>query len=243
MVVFREWQVRRTIGGDALVVNADLTQIDLEAKDSARQRRLIAINTMRGLPSPLRRLGRRMIWELGAFDFDDDDITPQPIENSAAYHRLSDLWQHREDPTQSQTWQEIESLLSKTGHVRHKNYEITDRRQISALVEDCYLDILRSMAAHGYLPDKQAAFATSDIGLALISRSGHLISGPAATHRKAAARLVGLRHGFPLRIAGAHRDWLSENGIVAPSDLARLPKLLIDVGGVVNAETKPHDLT
>jgi len=100
------------------------------------------------------------------------------------------------------------------------------------MMQLCFLDLMNSMANEGYQRDKISSFGTGGIGKTIIWRDGSLRHENGATHRLAAARIVGLKSGFPLRIVAAHRAWLDEQGIVKQSDISRLPKALKSVDGV-----------
>ncbi|AHM04173.1 hypothetical protein roselon_01807 [Roseibacterium elongatum DSM 19469] len=136
-----------------------------------------------------------------------------PFEAGKTYRRMRDIWIHRADLATSATFRDIEDALARTGHYRHKRYEITEVSQIPALIEACYLDLLESMSREGYRADKRSAFGTGGLGRAIVWHDGSLVHENGATHRLAAARIVGLRHGFPLRIVGVHEDWLRVNGV------------------------------
>lgn len=60
------------------------------------------------------------------------------------------------------------------------------------------------------------------LGKALIWKDGTLWHENGATHRLAAARIVGVQSGFPLRIVGAHRDWLRSQVDYGVFDLKKL---------------------
>ena len=122
--------------------------------------------------------------------------------------------------------------MSATGQFHHKGYTIDQRDQIIGLIEACYLDILHSMETEGYRSDRRSAFATGGIGGLIIWNDGELVSGPAATHRKAAARILGMTSPFPMRVVGLHRGWLTSVGLTVAQDLRRLPHALRALPGI-----------
>lgn len=227
MPMLQEWLVRIKLDQDALIIETDPSLVAGRIKDRHRRNLWKRINRNRFIPKMAKSGVNRFVRETRRFDIHDDgkfDFVPFEIGNT--HIKLKDVWDHRDAPERSATYKDIFDKLTKTGTYKYKNLRISEKSEIIPLIEACFLDLLISMEKEGYLPDKKSAFATGGTGLAIVWSDGKLWHEDGATHRLAAARIVGLRHGFPLRIVGAHRDWLAAQGIRGLPDISRLPLAL-----------------
>lgn len=82
------------------------------------------------------------------------------------------------------------------------------------------------MEQHGYISGKESEFATAGMGSVIIDRDGSVLKALAASHRLAAARIAGVQGGFPLRVIGAHAEWLDRHGIEGAGFAPKLHKAL-----------------
>ncbi|GAA5072639.1 hypothetical protein GCM10023209_17620 [Roseibacterium beibuensis] len=194
-------------------VEADPSSIVLSVRDVALRRVWTATKRARFLPRGVSRLVNRAARASRPMIVTSDRFVVTPLEEGQTYQRMLDVWTHREDLSASETYRNIWNTLTRTGRYQHKRYEITDPAEIPQLIATCYLDLLESMSRDGYCADRTSALATGGLGRAIVWQDGSLVHENGATHRLAAAKIVGLRHGFPFRIVGVHEDWLRANGV------------------------------
>lgn len=164
--------------------------------------------------------------ETRRFDIGDDGFAITPFEHGNTHKRMADVWTHRNRLEASETYSRISQVLAEKGVYRHKKYELRQHSEIGAMMQACYLDLLESMSREGYQAGRTSSFATGGIGKVIVWRDGRLLHENGATHRLAAARIVGLRHGFPLRVVAVHRDWLALQGIRSVFDVSKIPGAL-----------------
>lgn len=225
----REWRVRRKLGEDGLRLVVNPSQIDYELSDYAAQRRTVALATLPGIPGRLKKILVRVNWELRDFRLTEAEFERSPISTSPIYQRMADVYEHRDRLRESQTYAEIVEAVKSRGAFKHKNYEIKSVDDVEECIRACYLDMMQSMAADGYQADRTSKFATGGIGNGVIDRDGSIVRSMAATHRMSAAKVVGLQGGFPLRIVGAHTDWLNQIGATGAGGLERFGEALRDL--------------
>ncbi|MBY6202225.1 hypothetical protein KUV65_12680 [Maritalea mobilis] len=203
----------RFVSSTHFYVEADPSSIVLSVRDVALRRVWTATKRARFLP---RGVCKAVNWAARAsrpMIVASDRFVATPLEKGQTYQRMLDVWTHREDLSASETYRNIWNTLTRTGRYQHKRYEITDPAEIPKLIATCYLDLLESMSRDGYCADRTSEFATGGLGRAIVWQDGSLVHENGATHRLAAAKIVGLRHGFPFRIVGVHEDWLRVNGV------------------------------
>jgi hypothetical protein len=221
-LAMQEWWVRLRHGQDALIYETDPTKIAGSIHDVRLRNIWVATKKNRFLPrvakSGLNRLARHM----RKFRVDDERFVLGPFEHGKTYKLMNDIWTHRAALEGSSVYFRVAEKLAVSGVYRHKRFEISSESQIIAMMQACYLDLLNSMAEEGYVVGKTSSFGTGGIGKVIVWRDGSLWHENGATHRLAAARIVGLRSGFPLKIVAAHRDWLDAHGV---NDLSCWPKL------------------
>jgi hypothetical protein len=220
--MLREWQVRTALGEAGLTVTINPAVIRQETRVTPLQRKKLRVMANPAIPGWIKRPWMRVLFETSDFAHDDHGITRADVASSEIFRRMEDVWRHRDAIERSQTYASIDETIAATGSFSHKRYAISSRAAIPDCIRACYLDILLSMAREGYVAGKRSDFATAGIGSALIDHDGSLLRCFGASHRMAAAIVVGVSGGFPLRIVGAHQAWLRGEGIEGPRDLERL---------------------
>jgi hypothetical protein len=214
--------VRRALGEAGLTVKINPALIRQETRVTPLQRKKLRVVETSAIPVWIQRPLKRVLFETADFAHDDDGIQRADVASSPIFRRMEDVWRHRDAIESSDAYASIDAAISATGSFTHKRYSISSRAAIPDCIRACYLDILLSMEGEGYVAGKRSSFATAGVGNAIIDRDGSLLRCFGASHRMAAAIVVGVTGGFPLRIVGAHRAWLQSQRIESPRDLARL---------------------
>jgi hypothetical protein len=220
--IFPEWALRRVLSDGALVVNVNPMQISGKMRDTQLHGYWRKIQASAALPRSAKSGLNRLARATRPFAFSGTHYTFRPLEGGQTHKLMMDVWQHRHALEQSETFRQISEDLLANGIYRHKRYEIREPGDITTLMQTCFLDLLISMDRDGYQRGKKSKFATGGLGKALIWKDGTLWHENGATHRLAAARIVGVQSGFPLRIVGAHRDWLRSQVDYGVFDLKKL---------------------
>lgn len=220
--MLRAWRVRRALGEAGLTVKINPTLIRQETRVTPLHRKKLQLAENASIPGWIKRPWLRVLYETSDFVHDDDGISRADVASSEIFRLMEDVWLYRDALQASKTYACIEHAISSTGSFTHKRYSISSRAAIPDCIRACYLDILLSMEREGYVAGKQSDFATAGVGGAIIDQDGSLLRCLGASHRMAAAIVVGVTGGFPLRIVGAHQAWLHGQGVEAPRDLARL---------------------
>ncbi|WP_156788416.1 hypothetical protein [Roseobacter sp. CCS2] len=230
---FSEYRVRKKLGSDALILGVDATRVAGKIRDIRLRRIWRATRKNRLLPRFAGAAITHMARATRPFNFDDGDIDLVSFESGNTYQRMQDVWTHRSALQDSTTYQQISDALARDGQYQHKNYKIVNSDEITLLLQTCFLDLLNSLAEEGYQHGKTSTYGTGGTGKAVIWRDGRIRHENGATHRLAAARIVGMRTPFPLRIVGVHQAWLDAQNVRGFSHISQLTELLKRVDGVL----------
>ena len=212
-LVIRIGTLQKVLSDSDLVLSVDPQAIAYDFPDLPLQKARLRIAEYPGLGRVGRRLANRVLTRFGNFAIEERDFSRIAHETTETFLKMKDVLDHEHCLTESGFYYQIKEILKDKDQYAHKNYVIRREDQIEPLIRDCLLAIIDSIRTQGYRTDVTSSFATGGLGTAVIDRDGRLLRGPGASHRFAAARLVGLREGFPLRLAGAHADWLRQQGI------------------------------
>ncbi|PRX31213.1 hypothetical protein SAMN05216257_1046 [Meinhardsimonia xiamenensis] len=241
MLPLQDWIVRYRLGSDALVIECDPLSVAGNIRDLRRYRLWRAPSMARPLPRPARLAINRLAREARRFDIDGRRWQRGRIEDGKTFRRMLDVWENRGKLEASETWRHIAQALRTVGLWKHKGLTITDPDRIEDLIRACFLNLLESMSREGYVAGRVTPGTTGGIAKAVVWADGTLWHENGATHRLAAARIVGLRRGFPVRVVAVHRDWLCANGIHGLCTLERLPKALQCVIGATGSPSARRD--
>lgn len=229
---FKNWMVRLKFGKDGLLMDIDPMQVRGRYVNLRQRSNWYILDSARFIPRPAISALNRLMHRLRRFDLIDAGVELRPLEQANSFQLMQDVWAHRDALDQCETYLRIADELKRRGGFKHKKLQISQDSEIIPLIRSCYLDLLQSLDAEGYLPDKKSKFATGGLGRAIVWKDGSLWHEDGATHRLMAANTVGLHKGFPLRIVGVHGDWLADQGIYRWSDLPRLPEALTQLDAV-----------
>ena len=146
-----------------------------------------------------RKLTNFFIWD-GDWDknYTDFSITDR-------YFFISDIWNNREDLTQSLTYKRYLQLLTNGTPYRctnknHSGVLLNDRNKIHRYLE-IYLSFMLSMKENGYDP----SLTNDPVGVA-IDRDGKLVKINKGLHRLAMAQVIDMEH-IDVRLRAVHRNW------------------------------------
>lgn len=218
--------MRAKLGLEALTLDTNPLKIKGKMRDARLRGILLAARKSRVLPPVTIAAINKCARATRPFNFSGARMDLVSFESGNTYTMMADIWANRDALKESQTFHKIATQLAKDGSFKHKGLRITNHAEIVPLLQTCFLDLLNSMAKDGYIRGKTSDHGTGGVGRALIWRDGSVWQENGATHRLAAAKLVGLNSAFPLRIVGAHDEWLTGHHIRKLSDLDRLPALL-----------------
>ena len=238
-VVMREFYVRRAVGEDRLRIAVDPAKVRCQTREFDTQRRRLALLRQRYLPKPVKDNLNRVIHETASFRIREDELTRVPVTESDVFRRMKDVYDHRKNLKASVTYDSMAREIHENGIFRHKDYAVRSVDEIESCIRACYLDILLSMARFGYLEDKVSDFATGGMGTAFIDRDGTVLKALGASHRFAAAHVVGLKGPFPLRIIGAHASWLQSEGIGGVNAMKTLSRKIRHVEDITRGRAVP----
>ncbi len=228
----RQFYVRRSIREEDLCISVDAGKIRYETKTLAVQKKRLRLLNFSYCPEPLLGFINKVIYETSRFTIDESEIERVAIDQTPIYLKMKDVFENRENLTSSQTYDDIARNIADNGFFKHKKFVIRTIDEIEDFIRQCYLDIMVSMDEFGYLDDKKSEFATSGLGSAFVDRDGKILKAMGASHRFAAAQIVGLNDPFPFRVLGVHSDWLQSLGIGA-FDMASLARQ-IQLAGLDN---------
>ncbi|MDT8878297.1 hypothetical protein RSO68_02305 [Halomonas saccharevitans] len=157
---------------------------------------LIRITHWRGVPKHHRPSSTTFIWD-GQWDLRRDDLRLK-----SRYRFISDLDEHRNDLTCSESFQHFMSQLEagKPWRSHQKGVLLDSQARILAYLR-VYLSFLDDMAARGF----DAGRGKDQLGVA-VSREGRLIKINRGLHRLAMAQRLGLP-SVPVAVKAVHREW------------------------------------
>ncbi len=220
--LLRECYIRWNLGEERLRISLNPANIKYEFDGFPAQNQRLKLLANPRIPRKALSILLRAVWEFSDFRIPEEIINRVPIEQTAVFQRMKDISDHRDDLRASHTYRDIRERLQADGIFRHKGYSIRSANEIEGCIHNCFLDLILSMESQGYIEDRTNDFATGGIGTFFIDHDGSILKGGAATHRLAAAKITGLKGGFPARIIGAHSNWLADQNIHDARDLGRL---------------------
>jgi hypothetical protein len=209
----REFYVRRAIGEECLRISVNATRVRYGIQEYSAQRKRLRLLQLSYLPKPLVTVLFKIINETSSFKLKEIEVKRAPIIDSPIYLKMKDVFENRKNLKTSQTYENIATIIERNGVYTHKMYTIRAKDEIESCIRDCFLNIILSMDQFGYLEDRVSEFATGGLGSAFIDRDGSILKSVGASHRLAAAQVVGMESPFPFRVIGAHAYWLQSQGI------------------------------
>jgi hypothetical protein len=222
----QEFYIRRSIGEESLRISVDATKIRYEIRDFSTQNKRLRLRKLPYLPKQVRKILDRIVYETSNFKLSEAVVKRVPVNETPVFLKMKDVFENRKNLKASQTYEKIANRIEVHGFYKHKSYIVQSSNEIEDCIKACFLDILLSMDQFGYLENKKSDFATGGIGSAFIDRDGTILKSIGATHRFAAAKVVGLESLFPLRIIGTHADWLQSHGIRGARDMKTFARQL-----------------
>ncbi|WP_247852000.1 hypothetical protein [Halomonas getboli] len=159
-------------------------------------RALIQSTDWRGYAHKLRPSSAAFIWD-GEWDQRRGDL-----RFSSRYRFISDLDDHRDDLTQSESFAKYAARL-KVGKPwsSHQQGVLLDSEERILMYLRVYLSFLDDMAVRGF----DGGRGKDKLGVA-VSREGRLIKINRGLHRLAMAQRLGLS-AVPVRVMAVHREW------------------------------------
>lgn len=219
----REFIIRRMIGEESLRIKVDPKAIKCEIREFHAQKLRMKFLENPLIPKFMNRTLSKILWEMSKFELNETEVDRIPIEKTPVYRKMKNVFDHRKNLKESKLYQEISYQIEKAGYYNHKNYFVHSKDGIEDCIKNCFLDIIQSMDRDGYLNNKKRTFATGGIGQAFIDRDGSILRAASATHRLAAAKIVEMEDPFPIRIIGAHSDWIKRHNLKGISEIKMLP--------------------
>jgi hypothetical protein len=122
-----------------------------------------------------------------------------PVVSTRKYQLLENLLENR-DYKGSEWYHDLRSELLLKGYAKHKRIIMKSVNDIDAFFLDYFSPLV------SYIQNTEDISST-DIGSAVISKSGKVIKHDGADHRFMLAKILG-KESFPLRISGISREWL-----------------------------------
>lgn len=134
------------------------------------------------------------------------DLRSPSLNKHYRYRLMADIWHHRNNLRQSQTYQDLLSRIRKGEPVQrlNKGLHINTPQKALAFVEQ-QLELFDSLASQGVRPE----LAKDEINVA-IGRNGEIIKANSGRKRLIAAQLLELDR-VPVRIAYIHRDFIDRH--------------------------------
>ncbi len=159
-------------------------------------RELIQSTDWRGYDRRQRPSSSRFLWD-GEWDLRRGDL-----RFSSRYRFISDLDEHRDDLTRSESFARYAARL-KAGRPwsSHQQGVLLDSEERILMYLRVYLSFLDDMAVRGF----DGARGKDKLGVA-VSREGRLIKINRGLHRLAMAQRLGL-DSVPVRVMAVHREW------------------------------------
>ncbi|MGR3378427.1 hypothetical protein [Salipiger abyssi] len=177
----------------------------------------------RVLPKPVVGLLRAPVKRAEPFTIPAEHFAKTArISETGRYQRLADLMAHEDDVRASRWYDELMRELSERGAAFYKTRPLRSEAEIAGFLRDYVLGLIDSLRRNGF-----DAGATGFESTAVITAEGTLCKTGSGNHRFCIASLLGLPH-FPLRIVGAHEDWVRDRIGMQPvldGVLAELPEI------------------
>ena len=122
-----------------------------------------------------------------------------PLEQTRKYKLLENLLENREYKN-SEWYYELRAELLLKGYTKHKRIIMKSVSEIDSF----FLDYVFPLVSYVKNTDD---ISLTDIGSAVISKSGNVIKHDGADHRFMLAKILG-KESFPLQISGISEKWL-----------------------------------
>ncbi|WP_353472240.1 hypothetical protein PVT71_13160 [Salipiger sp. H15] len=206
--------------GERSVIWVDPAAVDMTSgsKWPVGKRRLRKLS--RFLPGPVVALVRPSVKRREPFVIPRDVFSPpRPIAETPRYHRVADFLRHRADVAQSAWHRDLLAELAQEGVARHKEVEMRSPAEVDAFFDGYVLPLIDSLERDGYRAEAEGYASTAVIGPA-----GEIIKTGSGNHRFCIAKVLGLAR-FPLKVVGAHEDWVARELGADPSTEAVLHAL------------------
>lgn len=209
--------------GDRAVIWVSPARIDRQLGSKwpvgrARLRRLGRV-----LPKPVVGLLRAPVKRAEPFTIPAEHFARTArISETGRYQRLADLMAHEDDVRASLWYDDLMRELSERGVAFYKTRPLRSEAEIAAFLRDYVLGLIDSLRRNGF-----ESGATGFESTAVIAADGTLCKTGSGNHRFCIASLLGLPR-FPLRIVGAHEDWVRAHLGARPTPdavLAALPEI------------------
>ncbi len=140
----------------------------------------------------------------------------QPVVDTPKYQKVADFIAHRHTPQDSIWCAQLCADLANTGIARHKAIEMRSEAEVRDFLETYVGGLMDSLQANGF-----SAEESSYESAALINRDGSLTKTGSGNHRFNMCHALGIAP-FPLKVVGAHRDWLSAHDLSFEGLLERI---------------------
>lgn len=136
----------------------------------------------------------------------DWDLETFPFDDNPRYLFINDIWQHREDLSQSQAYVRLVERIREgkpfTSH--HKGILLNSEEKV-ALYLQRYISYMRDMQDRGFDRNK----GKDSLGVA-IGRDGDILKTNRGLHRLAMAKVLGIDE-ISVSIKAVHEEWWREN--------------------------------
>lgn len=139
--------------------------------------------------------------------------TPEPIDRTPRYRRIADLLANRDDVSRSAWHRDLMAELRETGCARHKDIAMHSAAEVDEFFVSYVLALVESLEREGYRPEAETEGYAST---AIIGPDGEIVKTGSGNHRFCIAKEIGLPR-FPLKIVGAHADWVARTLGASPS--------------------------
>ncbi|WP_072825491.1 hypothetical protein [Modicisalibacter ilicicola] len=118
------------------------------------------------------------------------------------YRFISDLWRHRDDPAQSESYRKLMQRIEagKPFRSHHKGILLNTPNRVLAYL-DVYLGYMHDMQRHGF--DRELG---KDRLAVAIDRDGHVVKLNRGLHRLAMAQVLELEQ-VPVYVRAVHAEW------------------------------------
>ncbi|TVR66675.1 MAG: hypothetical protein EA427_15760 [Spirochaetaceae bacterium] len=125
-----------------------------------------------------------------------------PIQAHRSYRVVNDLYTHRTDFRQSDTYKNARESLRRDGHFQRKKRTASTIEELDTLFQEDLVTLINSMEKNGYEIDR-----SPDHCRVMITAQGTLVKTQRGGHRFAAAQLTGVT-SVPVIVFRIHRTWL-----------------------------------
>ena len=120
----------------------------------------------------------------------------RPIVSIPKFERVRNLVSCGEHYKESIWYNHLLRRLKDNGVVRYKKRKIESVNDLDMFFETGPMDLMRSMAEHGYIVGK-----ARDFGSGFVDRHGSIVKGYSGNHRFYMAKCLGLKR-YPIEIGG-----------------------------------------